>query len=555
MKPFFLLLALLSSLAVRAGVLPSATPEDKEAAAKAIFDRLVVARGDQRTARPVFVFTTDQSNGARAEGGRIILEELAYDVCSDLGEDGEIALAGLLGHELIHYYEKHEWEGGFISVVRGEDADRSRALTRAVKENLFALKKDEIEADYLGGFLAHLAGYPSTNVMPRVLQGIYEAYELDEEQAKYPTLSERQLIATETHRELTSLINVFTMGNALTTLRKYADALAYYEYVLEDFQSREIYNNLGVVYVQAALPMFKAETVKYLYPIELDLESRLAGQTRNVGVDRETREYYLRQATRNFQRAQLLDDQYAIAQLNLACVHALLAQSLREAPAAPEQAELARDHLLEAGIRARAAIRRAGAQGLTQTVANGHLLLGIIAELEGRPAAVAAAWGRAEASPLTALNQSIRDTGALPPKKERPTEDFAMEETLDDRSLIDVADELPDWESSTMIMRSPDRIRLQYHQDAASATSLLRHEVNGGREEVLIFQPTAGYAGETALELALGASREDILEEYDQPDYFVPTAGGLSLVYERSGIVFVLRDDVLVSWWLFSATD
>ncbi|MTB52797.1 hypothetical protein [Lewinella sp. W8] len=555
MKPIFILLALCSSLLVSAGALPSSDTADKEAAARAIFEQLVRARGDQRMPPPEFIFTTQKANGARAEDGKVILEELAYDVCSGLGEDGETALAGLLGHELIHYYEKHEWEGGFISVVRGEDAEGSRALTRAVKENLFALKKDEIEADYLGGFLAHLAGYPSTDVMPRVLEGIYAAYELEEEQAKYPTLSERKLIATETHRELTGLINVFTMGNALTTLQRYPDALTYYEHVLDHFQSREIYNNLGVVYVQAALPMFKAATVKYLYPVELDLDSRLDGQTRNVGVDRETREYYLRQAIRNFQRAQLLDDQYAVAQLNQACVHALLAQSMQEAPAPPEQAELARDHLLEAGIRARAAIRRAEARGLAQTAANGHLLLGIVAALEGRPAAVGAAWGRAGASPLTALNQSIHDTGNLPPKKERPADDFAMEETLDDRSITDVRDELPEWQEELMIMRRPDRIRLQSYRDDASATALLRHEVNGGREALLIFQPTENYAGETALELSLGARREAIIEEYDQPDYFVPTAGGLTLVYEQSGIVFVLRDDVLVSWWLFSATE
>jgi tetratricopeptide (TPR) repeat protein len=555
MKQLFLSILLFFPLLANSGGLPRGSFADKETAARTIFDRLVVARGDKRLAPPEFIFSATKSSGARAEGGQVMLEELAYDVCSRMGEDGEAALAGLLGHELIHYYEKHEWERGFISVVAGEEAVQTNTLQRAVREDLFGVKKDEIEADYLGGFLAHLAGFPSTEVMPSVLAGIYEAYELEEELSKYPSLGERQLIARETHRELQKLIHVFTMGNALTTLGQYTDAATYYQYVLDDFQSREIYNNLGVVYVQAALPLFREATVRYIYPVELDLNSRLDGQTRNVGVDQETRELYLREALRNFQRATLLDEQYGTALINLACTHALLASSILESPTDSGQEEIAKDHLLEAGIRARAAIRQAMNHQQAQTAANGYLLLGIIAEAEGKEAALDEAWSRAEASPLTALNQSIRETGKLPPGKERLADDFTMEEMLNERSILDLQNRLPAWDQEIMVLRAPDRIKLQIAEDENGGTTLLRHEVNGGQQAFLLYRPKPGYRGVTALELALGASREDILEEYDQPDYFVPTAGGLTMVYEDSGIVFVLLDDKLVSWWLVGGMD
>lgn len=39
---------------------------------------------------------------------QIGLEEKAYDICISFGADSLNALAALLGHELVHYFEKHD---------------------------------------------------------------------------------------------------------------------------------------------------------------------------------------------------------------------------------------------------------------------------------------------------------------------------------------------------------------------------------------------------------------------------------------------------------------
>ncbi|MEM9526074.1 MAG: hypothetical protein AAGA31_05655 [Bacteroidota bacterium] len=544
------LLLLSTSFSLSAGTLPTGSTAAKKAAAQEIFYRLVFARGDQRLAEPHFVFSRLKDKGAKAVGDVITLEELAYDVCASLGEEGDIALAGILGHELIHYYEKHEWEGGFIDLVGKSGSDSDRSLDRSVKEDNFALKKDEIEADYLGGFLAHLAGYPATNIMPKVLQGIYDAYELPEEMSKYPPLRERQRIATETYAKLVRLVDVFEMGNMLVALRKYDAAAYYYQYLINDFQGREVYNNVGVAYTMAALPMFKPESTKYLYPVELDLSSRLATQTRSVGVDRETREYYLEEAIWHFRQAGLLDVNYAVGMVNRASAHLLLGQSLDESPKGASQ-EIINDHYLEAGLWARRAIRLAEKLDDAQAAANGHLVLGILAHAQGNDTEVAAAFAKAAASPLTALNESIRTTGKLPPAKPKP-DAFDMEETIDGKSLAQIEASLPDWTNSEVISARRPRIKLESVHPAGTSTSLLLHTEGAGRSSLLLYSADKGYSDATALEISLGATQEEIIEEYDQPDYFVPSAGGLILVYKESRILFVLRGDKLVRWYLFA---
>lgn len=539
----------LTSFSLSAGTLPTGSAKEKEAAAQEIFKRLVLARGDQRLATPQFVFSRLKDKGAKAVGDVITLEELAYDVCAGLGEEGDIALAGILGHELIHYYEKHEWEGGFIDLVGKSGAGSGRSLDRSVKEDNFALKKDEIEADYLGGFLAHLAGYPATNVMPKVLQGIYDAYELPEEMAKYPPLSERKRIATETYAKLERLVDVFEMGNMLVALRQYDAAAYYYQYLINDFQGREVYNNVGVAYTMAAIPLFKPESIKYLYPVELDLNSRLAAQTRSVGVDRETREYYLEEAIWHFRQAGLLDGSYAVGMVNRASAHLLLGQALAEAPQSADQI-IIDDHYLEAGLWARRAIRLAEKNGDQQSAANGHLVLGILAHQNGKETEVAAAFAKATASPLAALNESIRKTGKLPPAKPKP-EAFAMDETINGKSLTQMDASLPDWTNSLVISDRRPRIKLETVHPEGASTSLLLHTEGAGRSSLLLYGTGKGYAETTALEISLGATQAEIIEEYDQPDYFVPSAGGLILVYKESGILFVLRGDKLVKWYLF----
>ncbi|MCB0628170.1 MAG: hypothetical protein R2824_04140 [Saprospiraceae bacterium] len=527
-------------------------PADKEAMAREIFEHLVEARGDSRVPKPHFVFSSIKDKGAKASGGTITLEEAAYDVCASFGEDTETALAGLLAHELIHYYEKHEWEEGFISTVKGAERSQARDLSQAVKEDLDAFKKDEIEADYMGGFLAYMAGYNVSNVMPEVLEGIYRAYNLPDTLSKYPPLDQRKAIATETHQQLSQLVDAFDMANLLAGLQAYDEAATYYQFILEQFQSREMYNNAGVVYTLAAMPYFKKETLKYIYPVELDLNSRLKSQTRDVGTEKALREDHLQEAIIYFERAAHLDSNYPRAWLNLACAHTLMGQSLEEISGA-DQLELASDHYLEAGLHARKTIRLAEKTGDTHIRANAYILLGILAELEGKPGEVAANFDKGSESELASLNKTILKEGALPKLKAAdPAPDgFMMEEQINELSLDDFRNTNLEWDRELTIGSGRNRLKLQSRSTGMDQSTILMHSVNRGRKYLLVQRTGDGYTGETAWELKRGAGREEIEDAYRSPDYLLPVSNGLWMIYDKQQIIFQLENKQLKRWYVF----
>jgi len=83
--------------------------------AKKVFDQLVQARGDFQMRPPKFIMSDAERQVAiaRPRKAEITLELKAYEVCRSMGKDSLNALAVLLSHELIHYYEKHDWTNHF----------------------------------------------------------------------------------------------------------------------------------------------------------------------------------------------------------------------------------------------------------------------------------------------------------------------------------------------------------------------------------------------------------------------------------------------------------
>ncbi|THH39777.1 M48 family metalloprotease [Neolewinella litorea] len=515
-----------------AGTLPGATMHgpDKEATARAVFDRLVDAWGESSRPAPYFTLTAARRSGARVEGNLIVLEEAAYDLCMSFGAEADYALATVLAHELIHYYAGHARGGSGIGLLADPGPDDREA-----------------EADYRGGFLAYLAGYPTSNVMPRVLEGLYNAYGLPDTLTDYPTLNERKALADRTYRELQELIEVFEMAVALTALDRYGEAAPYYDHLLQSFPSREIYNNAGVVYARAALPLFQPTTLRYVYPIELDLRTRLDGQTRSLTTDRATREAYLHTARRYFERARLLDPAYAPAVLNLGSTHALLAASLLESDPDSLQRELAADRQLEATLRAREAAR----MGNPTTADHARVLLGILAA-ERRDSLAAEALLAGE-NPLAVENRTVLRTGHVPPRTAaRQAERFIIPETVGGQGLADMR-LAPEIEGSARrIENGSYPLRLVRRQPPAETVSVLHHSAADGEEELLLAWVQPGYVGTTALEIGCGQPRSRVIEEYGSPGYSIATAGGEVLVYTDHQLAFCLRNGAVASWFLYA---
>jgi tetratricopeptide (TPR) repeat protein len=285
----------------------------------AVFNDLLRARGDFRQQAPELVMNNGEQFVAwmDPENARIGIEERAYDVCAALGPDSLHALAALLGHELIHYYEKHDWSRNFIHANEPLDAaQKINQLDEGIKQ--------ETQADCLGGFLAFSAGYNVYNLMPRLLEKLYQSYGLPEKLPGYPSLTDRVEITKTAMLELRDLQTVFEVAQYLSLLEKYEESAQYYRHILQSFQSREIYNNAGVNLALAALSLFSMSEMPYVLPLEPDPNSRLHNLKGGPIAERlKLREALLDQALEQLDRAIIMDPAYAPGFLNKACVFAL----------------------------------------------------------------------------------------------------------------------------------------------------------------------------------------------------------------------------------------
>lgn len=296
--------------------------ESKYRSTQRVFERLVQARGDFRQSPPELVMENSERYMAWMEPdkGRIGLEEKAFDLCMTMGKDSLNALAALLAHELVHYYEQHDWNRHFAQ--HNQDLETARALG-LMDEGL----KQEAQADYLGGFLAATAGFSVHGLMPELLPRLYRGYGMPDELRGYPSLGERVDMSKNAMGRLRELLVVHETAGMLTLTGRYRDAAAYYQYLLREFPSREIASNTGVNLALAALELFPPTEFPWTLPLEWDAQSRLTG-SRSVDPERvQKREALLRDAISYFDRAMLLDPAYSPAYLNKAAAHALLRQT------------------------------------------------------------------------------------------------------------------------------------------------------------------------------------------------------------------------------------
>lgn len=515
---------------------PPLPPESgyKFEVARQVYDRLIEARGLSGDV-PTFRMDRGESYVARMRYSEreIILEENAYDICVSF-PDSLSALAMLLGHEIVHYYEKHDWVRQFSSDYGGQ---------LAINASLAALDeraRNETQADYLGGFLAYAAGYEPYYFMDDFLGRVYQRYGLDPKLSGYPSLADRQAMARLAAARMQEMVDVFDMANLLVAMGDYDLARLYYQYILEQrFESREIFNNIGVLAFLEALAYFDAPEVSLAFPIELDLESRMRGR-RGEGDEaarRQERERLLRYAISNFERATILDGQYAPALLNRACAHALLGE-YRQATFYGAEAE-----------------ERAKGQGREKVLSDVYTLYGIIAyrQNENVEAAIqefdraiglgntlAAANRKILEGPSSAVEPQVAGTGGL-----------IVEEAIDEVRL-------PAFVRRREALQGVRRtVITQTSQLAAKAlpdgnSRIFMHvELRGAFPEVTTACQISGpdYQGSTARGIKAGDDQSVVTdrEHYGAPGSTVETPSGRILAYE--GIVFFIDARGKVERW------
>ncbi|MCB9265634.1 MAG: hypothetical protein H6558_11450 [Lewinellaceae bacterium] len=290
-----------------------------EELAESVLRRLYAEAG--RTDKPIPSLSISRENRKVAAyypaRHQIVLDEKAFENCRAMGRDFRDALAFILSHELAHAFEPALSSEGTNFLVYGLRDNTSDTREKA--------------ADIRGAFTAYLAGYRIEEVVPEVLERIYKAYGLwGKPTPGYPSFEERSNSVREVMDMARRLIAVFEAANYLTLLEYYEEAVACNTFLLDYYQGREIYNNLGVLHVLHALQYYDEEYDRFAYPLELETASRLQELERQRGAgplgpdERERRTALLQAALSYFHKALERDEGYLAAVGNLACALNLL---------------------------------------------------------------------------------------------------------------------------------------------------------------------------------------------------------------------------------------
>ena len=296
--------------------------EKKAEECKIIYNNIINAIGNNNPEKPQFEFSSETGKVAYIRNNKIYFEEKAFDALSVLGDKKEDGIAFILAHELAHHYLRHAWmkEAGYGF----KNTDIGQTLI-----NFDDRLVEETAADVFAGFYAHIAGYKSLSVADKVLDIVYNAYQLDSNITGYPSLHERKRISESKKEKLQELTDVFNVANLALLSKNYSIASKCFTFILyEGFTSREIYNNLGVTLIYQSLELLDKEKYKYYLPTSLDLNTRANIETtRGLGIEENILQAIelLENSIKRFDNAMLLDNKYTNATANKSVSLMLLA--------------------------------------------------------------------------------------------------------------------------------------------------------------------------------------------------------------------------------------
>lgn len=291
-----------------------------KAAAENVLDKLYNVNGNKIYPKPAIEIVSDERSAAQfiRRSNTIQVGVKIFEVCRVFGKDSLAALAFIIGHEMAHSFQINTRQTSFLAYDKEDGANAD----------------SEKDADIQGLFNAWLAGYNTSDLLPYIIEGVYVAYDLKGKNlAGYPTLDERKRTAKEVRLIVTELIRMYETGNYLAAIGQYDLAAACFRYVEARYKGREVYNNLGVSMVLQAMNISEKNVDPYIFPLELDCDTRLKKPKADRGPDDLTPEQWqkrgelLAKAADYFALAGKMDYEYLPAEINYLCALVLNAKA------------------------------------------------------------------------------------------------------------------------------------------------------------------------------------------------------------------------------------
>ena len=288
-----------------------------------IFNNIIYNIGNDFPSPPNLEFSDTQNNPAWISPSKntiFIENKLINLICGD--ENFTDKIAYIISHEIAHHYLNHvcmrDLDFSYSSTTGNYLYDQSYSLEQR--------KNDEIQADSFGGFYSKISGYNSLSYGSEVLSEVYSHYELKKNIKGYPSLEERKEIVLANIDKTEMLANYFYLGNLSLITENYFSAKKCFDVILKNnFNSREIYNNLGLTYLTEAIKNSNEDISKYNYPIFLENNTRAKNElTRNSNITNNLD--LLMKAKSYFELSLEKDPKYKYPLINILIVELIIAK-------------------------------------------------------------------------------------------------------------------------------------------------------------------------------------------------------------------------------------
>ncbi|QHT70235.1 hypothetical protein GXP67_28095 [Rhodocytophaga rosea] len=460
----------------------------------------------------------------------ISLDEEVYDLCARLGKDSLNALAVLLSHELAHHYEKHDWYYTF-GIGKTENQTSGDEIERF-----------ESEADFYGCFYGELAGFATGQVFPQILDLVYENFQLANQLKGYPSKEERKLTYQKKQTDAARMIAVFKAGQFLYLMQDYQSATLCFDYLVNRFPSREIFNNLSASILQQALAIYNSQQQPgFVYPVEMDARSRLSSTHRSFSDVNSAKplSQLLLDARKYAQKAKEIDPDYVPAYINLACVYSLQGNQA-------------------------AAIGVINELDISQLTGNAHTIRAIAYFKDQQTGKAQQDFESAQekkaymASYNMALFEKINEslvenlTGWIRNWFSQETSTTtALTKPATSREKIageEASSPLPGQVQQVKVNEKP-YLLLQW----SPSSDLIKLGIQASSNRYLVRFAQENYAGKTARSLQAGSSAASLVQQYGEPAYTFPGTSGEYWVYPQHKIAFEINPDRRISSWLIYA--
>lgn len=308
--------------------------------AQEVFNRVLSASDRRVGIEPaLYIINYDGVPWAQSiADGSIILSKKGLDFCYEKQsiEIGDTRLAFVIGHELAHQFNGDFWHYKFLRTA--EDDKESKQTFQDIKE--LAKKPEmllakEIQADQYGIIYATLAGYDSDEIISKDKNFFLEWSEKENPYMHSGNnillLSKKRAKAVSMRlREVSDRIALFQLGVISYYIGRYDDALSLFNRFASYFPGREVYSNIGSVYLRMAYDKFLSSRTTESFPFLLSFGIDVRTRAETIDISRgftegRYREYkkLIKIAIENLNKAIEYDPFYREAKNSQGCAYIL----------------------------------------------------------------------------------------------------------------------------------------------------------------------------------------------------------------------------------------